>query len=81
MTIPDRRRTILSSLLALLLCIPAAAFAQASHSVALRVTGDVPKPLELSVADLAGFQRQTIRVADDKGVQVEYGGVPVAEIL
>ena len=81
MTIPNRRRTILSSLLALLLCIPAAAFAQASQSVALRVTGDVPKPLELSVADLAGLQRQTIRVADDKGVQAEYGGVPVAEIL
>ena len=81
MTCFDRQRTVLWSLLALLLCVPAAAFAQASHSVALRVTGDVPKPLELSVADLAGFQRQTIRVADDKGVQVEYGGVPVAEIL
>src|SRR5260221_3031108 len=50
-------------------------------AVALRVTGDVPNHLELSVADLAGFQRQTIRVADDKGVQVEYSGVPVAEIL
>src|SRR5258707_962729 len=81
MTILDRRRTILSSLLALLVCIPATAFAEASQSVALRVTGDVPNHLELSVADLAGFQRQTIRVADDKGVQVEYGGVPVAEIL
>src|SRR5260221_13347485 len=81
MTILDRRRAILQSLLALLLCIPAAAFAQASQSVAIRVTGDVPNHLELSVADLAGFQRQTIRVADHKGVQVEYGGVPVAEIL
>ena len=30
---------------------------------------------------LPHFQRQTIRVTDDKGAQVEYGGVPVAEIL
>ena len=73
--------TILRPLLVLLLCMPTAAFAQASQAVALRVTGDVPIHLELSVTDLASFQSQTIRVTDDKGAQVEYGGVPVAEIL
>ena len=69
------------SLLVLLLCAPANAFAQASPAVALRVSGEVPDHLELSVADIAAFPRQTIRVTDDKGAQVEYGGVPVAEIL
>ena len=74
-------RAILSSLLVLLLSAPASVFAQASQSVALRVTGDVPNHLDLSAADIAAFQRQTIRVTDDKGASVEYGGVPVAEIL
>jgi DMSO/TMAO reductase YedYZ molybdopterin-dependent catalytic subunit len=77
----QRPRTILSSLLALFLIAPASARAQASQGVALRVTGDVPTHLELSLADIAAFQRQTISVTDDKGAQVEYGGVPVAEIL
>jgi DMSO/TMAO reductase YedYZ molybdopterin-dependent catalytic subunit len=65
----------------LLLCAPASAFAQASQAAALRVVGEVPTHLELSLADIAAFQRRTIRVTDDHGVQVEYGGVPVAEIL
>ncbi|MFZ2062060.1 MAG: molybdopterin-dependent oxidoreductase [Candidatus Binatus sp.] len=69
------------SLLVLLLCAPANAFAQASPAVALRVSGEMPDHLELSVADIAAFPRDKIRVTDDKGAQVEYGGVPVAEIL
>jgi DMSO/TMAO reductase YedYZ molybdopterin-dependent catalytic subunit len=76
-----RQRSILSTLLTLLLCAPATLFAQTSQAVALRVSGDVQTHLELSIADIAAFQRQTIRVTDDKGAQVEYGGVPVAEIL
>ena len=35
----------------------------------------------VSVADLAAFQRQTIRVTDEQASSVEYAGVPVAEIL
>jgi DMSO/TMAO reductase YedYZ molybdopterin-dependent catalytic subunit len=69
------------SLLVLLLCIPANVFAQASPAVVLHVSGEVPTHLELSIADIAAFPRQTIRVTDDKGAQVEYGGVPVAAIL
>jgi DMSO/TMAO reductase YedYZ molybdopterin-dependent catalytic subunit len=69
------------SLLILLLCTPANLFAQASKAVALRVSGEVPTHLELGVADIAALPRQTIRVTDDKGAQVEYGGVAVAEIL
>ena len=76
-----RQSSILPALLTLLLCTPANVFAQTSPAVALRVSGEVPNHLELSVADIAAFPRQTIRVTDDKGAQVEYGGVPVAEIL
>ena len=47
----------------------------------LRVTGDVPNHLDLSVADLAAFQRQTVHVTDEKGIQAEYSGMLVAEIL
>ncbi len=68
-------------LLVLLLSTPASVFSQASNAVALRVTGDVPNHLDLGLADIAAFQRQTIRVTDEKGNRVEYGGVPVAEIL
>ena len=74
-------RAILWSILALLLCAPAIVCAQASPAVALRVIGDVPKHLDLSVADIAAFQRQTIHVTDEKETPAEYGGVPVAEIL
>jgi DMSO/TMAO reductase YedYZ molybdopterin-dependent catalytic subunit len=73
-------RAILWSILALLLSA-APAFAQASQAVELRVTGDVPNHLDLSVADLAAFQRQTVHVTDEKGIQAEYSGIPVAEIL
>jgi DMSO/TMAO reductase YedYZ molybdopterin-dependent catalytic subunit len=69
-------RWILPSLLILLLCAPASAFAQA-----LRVIGEVPTHLDLSTGDIAAFQRQTIRVTDEKGAPAEYAGVPVAEIL
>ena len=84
MALIDRQRharAILWSLLVLLLCAPANVFAQAAQGVALRVTGEVPNHLDLSGADIAAFQRQTIRVTDDKGTPVEYEGVPVAEIL
>ena len=76
-----RCRTTLLPIFALLLCGPAIVCAQASPAVALRVTGDVPKHLDLSVADIAAFHRQTIHVTDEKGTPAEYDGVPVAEIL
>jgi hypothetical protein len=75
------RRSILASLLVVLLCTPADVFAQASRVVALHVTGEVPSRLELSAGDIAALPRQSISVTDDKGARVEYAGVPVAEIL
>jgi DMSO/TMAO reductase YedYZ molybdopterin-dependent catalytic subunit len=83
-TFLDRRqrfRAILWSLLVLLLFAPANAFAQASPAVALHVTGEVPNHLDLTIADIAAFERQTIHVTDEKGIQAEYSGVPLAEIL
>jgi hypothetical protein len=80
----ERRKlshAIFWTIVALLLCAPAIASAQASPAVALRVIGDVPNHLDLSATDLAAFQRQTIHVTDEKGTPAEYGGVPVAEIL
>jgi len=78
---PDRRRRSLaiSPLLALLLC--ASTHASAQTAPVLRVTGDVPKHLELSLADIATLQHQTIHVTDEKGAPAEYSGVPVATIL
>jgi DMSO/TMAO reductase YedYZ molybdopterin-dependent catalytic subunit len=69
------------AVLLLIVFAPAGVFAQTSPAVALHVIGEVPKPLELGVADIAALPHQTIRVTDEKGTQVEYGGVPVAEIL
>jgi hypothetical protein len=74
-------RSILLSLLVLLSGSPAAIFAQASPAVALRVSGQVPNHLELSITDLAAFERQTIQVTDEKGAHALYAGVSVAEIL
>jgi DMSO/TMAO reductase YedYZ molybdopterin-dependent catalytic subunit len=76
-----RSHTIFSSLLVLLLCAASNVFAQASPTVALHVSGEVPNHLDLSLADIAAFPRQTIHVTDEKGTPVEYSGVPVAEIL
>jgi hypothetical protein len=66
-----RFRAILWSLLALLVGAPAGAFAQTSSAAQLHISGDVPNHLDLSVADLAAFQRQTIHVTDEKGIQAE----------
>ena len=82
MDVVGRRRwapTIRWSILALSLCAAAAASAQTSP--ALRVTGDVPNHMELSIADVAALPHQPIHVTDDKGAPAEYSGVPVATIL
>jgi DMSO/TMAO reductase YedYZ molybdopterin-dependent catalytic subunit len=76
-----RRRSlrIAFPLLALVLCASVAASAQSAP--ALRVTGDVPNHLELSIADLAALPHQTIHVTDEKGDPTDYSGVPLATIL
>jgi len=65
---------------------PAAAQAAAIDSKAngarLAVGGDVTTPLSLSVADLSGFPRKTVKVMNEHtGKEETYQGVPLAEIL
>ncbi len=82
-TVPPKQnlRCLRIAILLLIVFAPAGLFAQASQAPALHVIGEVPKPLELGAADIAALPRQTIRVTDEKGAEVEYDGVPVAEIL
>lgn len=54
---------------------------QASPGVLLRVGGDVPRPLELTAAEIARLPRQTVRVKDHDGKESEYEGVPLVEML
>jgi len=63
------------------MCAPASVLGQTPQAVALHVRGEVPNHLDITIADLAAFHRQTIRVTDDRGTPAEYGGVPIAEIL
>jgi DMSO/TMAO reductase YedYZ molybdopterin-dependent catalytic subunit len=49
--------------------------------VVLGVTGDVPTPLKLTGADLAGMSRKTVRAKDHQGKEAEFEGVPLVEIL
>ena len=72
---------IISSILLLLSWSSGSVFAQTSQAIVLRVSGEVPKHLELNGSDLAAFQRKTISVTDDHDVRVEYAGVDAAEIL
>jgi DMSO/TMAO reductase YedYZ molybdopterin-dependent catalytic subunit len=76
-----RRRALTTWWSILALALFASAVALAQSSPALRVTGEVPNHIELSIADIAAFPHQTIHVTDDKGAPAEYSGVPVATIL
>ena len=75
----SRSRVILCALLALLMFACVDAFAQSAP--ALRVIGDVPNHLALSLADFAALKHSTIHVTDDQGASVEYAGASIAAIL
>ena len=48
----------------------------------LIVGGDVEKPLSLSLMDLSGYPRKTLKVMNEhEGKEETYQGVPLAEIL
>ena len=49
--------------------------------IALRVTGEVPKPVELSADALARLPRTTARVPDSAGREIVYEGVQLVEVL
>jgi hypothetical protein len=61
------------------LALACAIFAQAP--AALTVTGDLPMPLKLTLADLAAMPRQTVKVPNPQGGDFTYEGVALAEVL
>jgi DMSO/TMAO reductase YedYZ molybdopterin-dependent catalytic subunit len=53
-----------------------------ANGAQLTVGGDVLTPLSLSIADLGGFPRKTLKVMNEHtGKEETYQGVPLAEIL
>ncbi len=63
------------------LLIGCAVFAQAPASATLTVTGDVPMPLKLTMADLAAMPRQTAKVPNPNGGEYTYEGVSLIEVM
>lgn len=54
---------------------------QAAPAVSLRVGGEVAKQLNLNAADLAKLPRRKVRAKDHGGMEAEFEGVAVTEIL
>jgi hypothetical protein len=66
---------------ALALALTWTVLAQAPASAVLAVTGDVPMPLKLTLADLAAMPRQTAKVPNPNGGDFTYQGVSLFEVL
>lgn len=83
----DHRRIVLRCLphrllIAVLLLTGSFAAQTNPHPPALTVTGDVAKPLSLSLADLSAMLHKTLKVTNPHDHQDEtYEGVPLAELL
>lgn len=65
----------------LLCAISCAAFAQAPAAGTLTVTGDLPMPLKLTLADLAAMARQTVKIPNPNGGDYSYEGVSLEEVM
>jgi len=66
--------------LALLFAYAAMAQAPANPATVLTVSGDLAMPLKLTIADLAGMPRQTVKIDGANGSNT-YEGVSLFEIL
>ncbi len=62
------------------LVLACAAFAQ-TPAATLAVTGDLPMPLKLTLADLAAMPRQTVKIPNPNGRDFSYEGVSLLEIM
>ncbi len=62
------------------LLLASSALAQAPAAT-LTVTGDVPMPLTLTLANLAAMPRQTVRVPNPDGSMAVYEGVALIDVL
>ena len=78
-----RRAALVLGAFALIFCGTLSAGVQpaTSDQATVRVTGKVERPLVVSEAELQSFPRKHLTVTDEKGAQVIYDGVPVAELL
>jgi molybdate transport system substrate-binding protein len=73
-------RTRLAFLL-LALWVSVSGLVGAGTDVVLRVRGDIPKPLDLTIANLEAMPRYTATARDHEGVEAVYEGVPLHAIL
>ena len=55
--------------------------ALAQSPAVLTVTGDLPTPLKLTMADLAAMPRQTVKVPNPRGGDFTYEGVSLQDVL
>jgi hypothetical protein len=53
----------------------------AQTSATLAVTGDLPTPLTLTLANLAAMPRQTVRIPNPDGSMAVYEGVALIDVL
>jgi hypothetical protein len=65
---------------AAVLLITSSILAQAPAAT-LAVTGDLPMPLKLTLADLGAMPRQTVRVPNPDGSMAVYEGVSLFDVL
>jgi DMSO/TMAO reductase YedYZ molybdopterin-dependent catalytic subunit len=54
---------------------------QAQAEVILSVSGEVPRSLELTAADIARLPRKKVRAREHGGREAEFEGVPLVEII
>jgi hypothetical protein len=57
------------------------ALAQAPAAAVLTVSGDLPTPLKLTLADLAAMPRQTVKIPNPNGGDFAYEGVSLSEVM
>ncbi len=55
--------------------------ARTDTSALLRVSGDLESPLALSADDFAKLKRQTVKAKGHDGIESQYEGVPLVDIL
>jgi DMSO/TMAO reductase YedYZ molybdopterin-dependent catalytic subunit len=67
--------------LAMLCPLIALAEGEPRPETVLSITGEVPRPLKLTAADLAGLPRQTLRAKDHEGKEAAFEGVSLFDIL
>ena len=61
--------------------LPGRAVFSADESTILAVTGEMGNPLKLTAADLAKMPRAKVKARDHGGVEAEFEGVPLVEVL